>query len=181
MSTPTFYFWPIKGSGADIGGAELYSCIVKIYQHLAMCKSISFKDNKTMKYSISMVFQNESFCHICVKEFKQTSMRECMSPKYNCLNATGGQIIIVSRKINLTLEANRRSVNSVLSTAITNLLGQEASLQLCEFLLDPTQFAPPWLGTGFEQVLWRSFVPPPHVTEQCPQAPQADQEPSTSY
>lgn len=146
-----------------------------------MCKSIFFKDNTTMKYSISMVIQNESFCNICVKEFKQTSMRESIMLHVCHQNATGGQIIVVSRKINLTLEVNRRSVNSVLSTAITNSLGQEASLQLCEFLLDPTQFAPPWLGTGFEQVLWRSFVPPPHVTEQCPQAPQADQEPSTSY
>lgn len=80
------------------------------------------------------------------KNFKQARMREipctCMPPKYKCFNATGNQFIIVSRKINLTVYANRRSV-SVLGTALTNLLGQEASLQLSEFLLDPTQFAPP--------------------------------------
>lgn len=145
-----------------------------------MCKSIFFKDNTTMKYSISMVIQNESFCNICVKEFKQTSMRESIM-LHVCHQNTITWMPLAARLSSCREKSTWRSVNSVLSTAITNSLGQEASLQLCEFLLDPTQFAPPWLGTGFEQVLWRSFVPPPHVTEQCPQAPQADQEPSTSY
>lgn len=57
--------------------------------------------------------------------------------------------------------------------------GHGPSLQVTVSVLVPEQNFPPCKGAGFEQVLWRVFMPPPHVFEQELKGAHALQLPST--
>lgn len=57
--------------------------------------------------------------------------------------------------------------------------GHGPSLQVTVSVLVPEQNFPPCKGAGFEQVLWRVFMPPPHVFEHELKGAHALQLPST--
>lgn len=57
--------------------------------------------------------------------------------------------------------------------------GHGPSLQVTVSVLVPEQNFPPCNGAGFEQVLWRDFMPSPHVFEQELKGVHALQLPST--
>lgn len=57
-------------------------------------------------------------------------------------------------------------------------MGHGLSLQAWLSVSNPVQFAPPYLGAGFVQVLVWDWDPPPQVKEQVDQADQADHPPS---
>lgn len=60
-----------------------------------------------------------------------------------------------------------------------NRPGHGPSLQVIVSVLVPEQNFPPCNGAGFEQVLWRDFMPSPHVFEQELKGVHALQLPST--
>lgn len=60
-----------------------------------------------------------------------------------------------------------------------NLLGQLWVLHVCEDVDMSGQSAPPYCGAGLLHVRVLDWIPPPQVTVQLPQLPQAAQLPST--
>ena len=60
------------------------------------------------------------------------------------------------------------------------LPGQSLVLQSWVSILCPWQSAPPWAGSGFEQVLYLVWVPPPQVAEHSDHSPNSVHPPSTA-